>query len=329
MKRGILKIALLVLLAIVLLFISFYIWASSARYDSSEYSILTRNIKEEIEYQDSVYSLLTYNIGFLSGLTNNRAIETDELLYNNNLKTTLRNLTNINASILCFQEIDYDSQRSNYINQEEAIQNLGYLDAYRAVNWDELYLPFPGGALDFNSHYGSIYSGQSIISKFPLEIVERIVLERPENHKIHESPFQIDRLIQHAKVVIDSQEVHIVNVHLEAYDRDARIKQINFLKNHIEPLISDAAIIVTGDFNSDMSEKNSGIQIIEDMKGLQLANTGGKEESLTFPSNRPTERLDYIFFNPQFIEMIDSKVLSHFGTTSDHLPVWMSFKLVK
>ncbi|UCE94404.1 MAG: hypothetical protein JSV73_03770, partial [Flavobacteriaceae bacterium] len=46
----------------------------------------------------------------------------------------------------------------------------------------------------------------------------------------------------------------------------------------------------------------------------------------TYDSESPSERLDYIFFNKEFIEEVDAKVLSEFETASDHLPVLLKFK---
>ena len=47
----------------------------------------------------------------------------------------------------------------------------------------------------------------------------------------------------------------------------------------------------------------------------------------TYDSEKPTERLDYIFYNTDFIEYAHGEVLMEFNQASDHLPLLMKFKL--
>ena len=85
--------------------------------------------------------------------------------------------------------------------------------------------------------------------------------------------------------------------------------------------------LLLGDFNSDIRYDNSCIDLL-----INLPNTGNAafdKNALqnTFDSKDPTERLDYIFYNTDFIEYIDGRVLSEFEQASDHLPLIMNFKL--
>lgn len=47
----------------------------------------------------------------------------------------------------------------------------------------------------------------------------------------------------------------------------------------------------------------------------------------TYPSNELTYTLDYIFYNSERIEFIESQVLKETKTASDHIPIMMKFRL--
>ena len=189
------------------------------------------------------------------------------------------------------------------------------------------YLPFPGSFFNYDTHYGEVYSGQSIISKFPLKDTKRVVLKRPENLSFHRDAFYLDRLAQHAKVEIDGKILYLINVHLEAFDKATRVKQIKNLVEFVKGVKEKMPLLLVGDFNSNIDFSEAGIHELANLPEMTYAITGTKNQSQTFPSETPTERLDYIFYNQNFIKMVEAKVLTEFGTVSDHLPVMMSFRL--
>lgn len=324
------KILYLILTLVAIFFLvttTFFLWASSPNHSTKDYSLL---IEKELPVsldEDSIYSIVTYNIGYLSGMTNNRPVIGEQSLYDENLKKTLHIFKGLNPDIICLQEIDFNSKRSFYVNQQEAIQNLGYGHAFQAVNWDEQYLPFPGSPLNTDTHYGDMYSGQSIISKFPLKDIERLVLERPETLPFYEDAFYLDRLVQQSTIEIEGKKVYVLNVHLEAFDKTARVKQVKRLVELVKGIIKDSPLLLVGDFNSNIEEEAASIHTIANLTGMAYARTGTISQSQTFPSDKPTKRLDYIFYNQKFIEMEQAKVLHEFNTASDHLPVMMSFRL--
>ena len=325
--KKILYLTLTLIAFCLLVTIAFYLWASSPNHVPSDYSLLIEKELPASLDEDSIYSIVTYNIGYLSGMTNNLPVVGNKSLYDKNLKKALSVFKVLDPDIICLQEIDFNSKRSFYVNQQDAIQNLGYNHAFQAVNWDEKYLPFPGSPLNMDTHYGAIYSGQSIISKFPLKDIERVVLERPETLPLHENAFYLDRLVQQATVEIDGKKLYLLNVHLEAFDKATRVKQVKRLVDLIKDLIEEVPVLLVGDFNSNIAEEAACIHTIANLAGMTYAKTGTISQSLTFPSDKPIERLDYIFYNQKYIAMEQAKVLQEFGTASDHLPVLLSFRL--
>ena len=317
------------ILTLIILFIGFYFWASSSNYDFNEYSKIQEfNFPSKIN-NDSIFTIITYNIGFLSGMTNNLPIKKEKLFFDDNLNTVLTQFKKINADIIAFQEIDFASKRSFDVNQQNEIAKLGYNYVGQNINWDKKYLPFP--EFPISMQYGRILSGQSILSKYKILEQERVELERNPTNPFYYDTFYLDRLAQIVKIRIRQKEkkektLIIINIHTEAFHQETRHKQIQKIIAIYNQYNKEFPTILLGDFNSDMSYENSGIRLI-----LNLPNTGcaAFDKNLildTFDSKNPTERLDYIFYNTDFIELIDGRVLSEFKQASDHLPLLMNFK---
>jgi len=121
--------------------------------------------------------------------------------------------------------------------------------------------------------------------------------------------------------------LYLINVHLEAFDKATRVKQIKSLVEFVKGVKEKMPLLLVGDFNSNIDFSEAGIHELANLPEMTYAITGTKNQSQTFPSETPTERLDYIFYNQNFIEIVEAKVLNEFGTVSDHLPVMMSFRL--
>lgn len=318
------KLILYIIIGFVFLVVLGFLWASSPNYTQNEYSKLITNTLDSKIKNDSTFSIITYNIGYLSGMTNNKAIKKPKQLFDTNLKKVKKEFELLNADIIAFQEIDYKSARSYYINQQNEIVKLGYKYIAQAINWDEKYVPFPYWPLSM--HFGEILSGQSIISKYPFKDHQRIVLERVKESPFYRDALYLDRLAQVAKVIIKNKSVVIINVHLEAFDKPTRINQLDFVIDLFNKYKTKYPTILLGDFNSDINYENPAINKIINMKNIGNAAFDSTFD-YTYSSANPFKRIDYIFYSKNSIEMIDSKVLKQFGEASDHLPVEMKFKL--
>lgn len=322
--KKVLKSIMYFVIGIVLFLVLFILWASSSNYKEKDYSkLIINNYSTQIP-SDSIYSIITYNIGYLSGMTNNRAIAKSKKLFDVNLKKVKRELVLLNADILALQEIDYASARSYNVNQQSEIAKLGYNYICQAINWDKKYVPFPYWPP--STHFGKIVSGQSILSKYPLSNHKRVVLERVENSPFYRNAFYLERLAQVATIKIENKDVIVINIHFEAYDKPTRIKQLNTVIDLFNTYRKEYPTILLGDFNSDPSYEDPAVD-----KLFTLNNVGNAAFNdvydFTFSSANPIKRLDYIFYSKNSIEMIESNVLKQFGEASDHLPIEMKFKL--
>lgn len=155
--KNLFKIILRLLGLLIIALVVFYFWASSPSLEESEYSSITHNSSMATGENDSVFSIATYNIGYLSGMTNNRPVPKPKSLFKANLQKVKKETQAVNPDIIAFQEIDYNASRSYHINQEEEVASLGYNYSARTVNWDENYLPFPYWPISM--HFGKVISG--------------------------------------------------------------------------------------------------------------------------------------------------------------------------
>ncbi len=112
---------------------------------------------------------------------------------------------------------------------------------------------------------------------------------------------------------------------MEAYHSETRLKQTKKIIEIFNQYNKEFPTLLIGDFNSDIKNENASINLL-----LNIPKTGNavfdKKYPKTFDSEKPTERLDYIFYNTDFIEFIDGRVLTEFNQASDHLPLLMKFK---
>lgn len=319
--RVLLKLIILVFVACLI----FFFWASSPTMDEKEYVKLIENDYPTTISNDSIYSIITYNVGYLSGMTNNLPVAKPKELFDKNQKKVERELKKANADIVAFQEIDYKASRSYEVNQEDEFAKLGYNYVAKAVNWDEHYVPFPYWPPTM--HFGKIVSGQSIISKYKLKNHERIVLERVPDNPFYKDALYLERLAQVVKVVLDGKEIVVINTHLEAFDKITRVKQLNHVIDIFKKHAETHPTILLGDFNSDPKYKDPAINKMFDLSGVGNAAFSKDNYDLTFDTKDPFERLDYIFYTENTIEYVSGKVLKTFEQASDHLPVEMKFKL--
>ena len=323
--KNIIKPILRLFVLVIAAFIIFFFWASSPTIAEKEYAELIENESPVAVINDSIYSIVTYNVGYLSGMTNNLPIAKPRKLFDGNQKKVETEFKKVNPDIIAFQEIDYEASRSYKVDQEKAFMNLGYNYAARGVNWDERYVPFPYWPPSM--HFGKVISGQSIISKYKLKEYERIVLERVPDNPFYRDALYLERLAQVVKVVLEGKEVVLINVHLEAFDKPTRVRQFEYVLELFNQYKDKYPTILLGDFNSRARDESAAVQKIFKMNGVGNAAFKAVNPSNTFNSKNPFERIDYIFYTENSIEYVSGKVLNDFEQASDHLPVEMQFRL--
>ncbi|MEM7796965.1 MAG: endonuclease/exonuclease/phosphatase family protein [Cyanobacteria bacterium P01_C01_bin.118] len=326
----VLRLILAIFGLLILALISFYAWATSGSYPRENYTDIFSYTVDGADSKDDVLSLVSYNIGYLSGLTNQEAVERPKALFDDNLATVIAKFRDINADIIAFQEVDIDSNRSYNVNQLEFLANaLGLGHGGLAINWNKNYVPFPYWPI--SAHFGKIVSGQAVLSRYPIAENQRIVLDKVKSRPFFYNAVYLDRLVQVTKVDVNGRVLVVVNVHLEAFDNPTRFKQTRAVRSLAETYAKDHPVLLVGDFNSAVNRPEEGKRSIEIFaESTVLTSAQPKDQwtsQLTFPSEPPEHKLDYLFYTPDTIELKETRVIPEVGTASDHLPLMMTFVL--
>ena len=328
----ILKIGGISLGLIIFAVVVFYFWGSSNAHPREKYvevvdypgSTPTTNKKE--------FTIITYNIGYLSGLTNNKAVDRSKNLFDDNLKTVINALKPLNADFIGFQEIDLASKRSFKVNQvSELAESLSFNQAAIAVNWDKNYVPFP--YWPFTAHFGKILSGQAVLSRYPINKNRRIVLDKVASKPFFYNAFYLDRVAQVSEIQIDNRSLIVINVHLEAFDAPTRKKQTEYIQKLLSEYVDEYPVLLIGDFNSTVPPIPENPEPTVDIllktaaiKSAFPAEALNNPKIATFPSDKPKFKLDYVFYTPKNVEVVEWRIVDEVKQASDHLPVMVKFR---
>lgn len=322
----ILKWFVSLILFIVVAFLVFYFWSTGST--SSQKLFLIHETREMPKANDSTFTIMTYNVGYLSGMTNNLATRTDLAFFTTNLYKLEKLLNDSLPDMLCFQEIDYDSQRSYHINLHDTLTQLFYPWSVKAINWDNKYVPFPYWPPSV--HFGKVLSGQSIMSLYELQKPKREVLEKVGTNPFYYNAYYLDRLLLSAEVKHPVKPFLLMDVHTEAFDTITRNKQMEFVYERVKAEKANQPLIIAGDFNASPESGEPGLQLfLQDSTLGCVALHPNEPNYFTFSSGNPEERIDFIFYTKKDFEEISGRVMTEYGQISDHLPVMGRLKFRK
>jgi len=305
---------------------------------SSDSGIIERGVPAS--FRGGTLTVMTWNIGYASGMENNKGNVLSSADITANLDTIAASMSKNNADIVALQEIDFNSRRSHGINQLRYLQEkLDFPFAAYILNWNKRYVPFPIG-LDFRKHFGRMQSGQAVLSRVPITRNSAEFLAKPFNKPFWYNMFYISRAVQRVKVLVAGRELDLYNVHLEAFHTDTRMHQAMQLLDLMKARGFTAGFVM-GDFNSlppdarkklgfadepeaDFTSDNT-IEVLKQKGELaevvpDMINRLDESPSFTYPSVNPTRRLDYMFYSPG-MRLLRWSVDRSAGTGSDHLPL--------
>ena len=331
------KTTIKIVFVLLIAFVVFYFWARRPLYNEAEYSkIIEFSDNRGAEIQDT-FSIATYNIGYLSGMTNNLAVDRPQSLIQSNLEKAVMLLKDKKPDIVAFQEIDFKSRRTFDINQ---MVQLGKLTSYNssamAVNWDKQYVPFP--YWPFKYHFGRMLSGQAVLSHSAILSNDFVVLPKPESNPFYYNDFYLERLAQVVWIPTKKDSLLIINVHFEAWDGPTRELQADIVMDIYNEYEQNNPVILLGDFNctppfavNAFPEKT--IEVIMSHPSISMVITEEEynidpEHYFTFNSEEPNIKIDYIFYNNKYLDCLDADVMYEAGDISDHLPVWARFAFI-
>lgn len=338
--RGLSVIGLLLLVGVLLL-----IWASTGRLPEEDH-VQTRSYDAAPPAPTpDTLSVTTYNIGYLSGMTNNEPVVRSDSFLAANMQEGTNLLRAADSDLLGVQEIDYGAARSSYVHQLDTIaRRLDYPMAAQAVNWDERYIPFPYGRPAV--HFGRTLSGQSLLSRLPIRDHARQILSRPPQW-IGRDAFYLNRLAQVAIIDLGNRPLAVMNLHLEAFHMETREQQAREANALYDRLVAQGLpVLVLGDLNSvlpaarsslpaDLQHKftdDSTVAHLLDGTTLQpvFADSTYRSDAppATFPADAPNRKIDHIFYPPALMTPVDRRIRCRAPSPpADHCAVTASFRL--
>lgn len=306
----------------------FVLWASSGRLPEADLKRTETYAAEPIPAARDTLTVMTYNLGFLSGMTNNKPVVRSERLFTTNMDHALDLFRGIDPDVAALQEIDYGAARSFYVDQLDTLATrLGYPVAARTVNWDVRYLPFPYGRPAV--HYGRVLSGQAVLSQYPVREHRRYVLPRPPL-PFYEAAFYLDRLAQAVLLDVGGHPVVVLNVHLEAYDQSTREQQARVVRALYDSVARPGIpVFLLGDFNSELSARDDGTMApLLDGTDLRpaLQQKSDTTALLTYPAAHPTKKIDHILYRPGLVTPVTASIRCGASgpPPSDHCAVFLS-----
>ena len=299
-----------------------------------------KSYQEDEDHKPSVLKILTWNVGFFygEGSEGENYQEQDSSFFSERLVLASEELKSWDADIVFLQEIDFDSARSQFINQAITLAKLsGYHFVAEAPSWRANYIPFP--YLPISDHFGRMNSGGAILSKYPLTKNSVHLLEKPQSNPWWYNLFYLHRFVQLVEVSVADKTFHMANLHLEAFDKSNREDHIRSIIEHHK---TNSLDFIAGDFNmvpdaaTQKSKFINGDNYVDDLSFSLMSDSGldevipmniyekSERDYFTFPSSRPDRRLDYIFYQ-RGLKLMKAEVLS--STLSDHLPLRAIFQI--
>lgn len=326
----------------------FYFWAKSpatpAAMLTAEHTYTDAPARTYTMTADTL-TVMTYNVGYLSGMTNNLPQARTESEFTANLQAAIAIIDQVQPDILGVQEIDFGASRSFGLDQLDAIaQAIPFRHTAQAVNWNKNYIAFPYWPL--RVQFGRVVSGQALLTQLPIFSHQRIVLERPANNPWYFDDFYIDRLIQVVKLQIGMDQMVVLNVHLEAFDQRTREIQAERVLNVYRSYKDDFPVLLIGDFNAPTPDglasadlptamastfvNDRTIDILLQEPSLREAFTDSiyalhGTDAFTYSSVKPEVKIDHIFYNHDRIRPLEAYVPRFSRQPSDHKAVVMRF----
>lgn len=318
---------------LVVIVASLLYWRSKAvlesQFPAESVQYFAKHMKFNPVRQDNTLKIVSWNIGYASGLKNNLGNVLTEEEVGRNLQTLIQEIKKLDPDILFLQEVDFQSQRSHFINQFEVLANSLQMPygAYDVL-WNKKHVPYPYWPVA--KQFGQVVSGQAVLTRLPVLSQDVVTYQKPPNAFWY-NLFYLDRILQRVRVKWLEQELVLWNVHHEAFHALTRFKQTQLLA--MDVLQNDTEYkIVAGDFNDPTNVEKlklkgmgvaSTLQQFENVSKLVGDHTQFSDAALTFPSDAPIEKLDHVLTTKNFT-FKDRKVIC--TDASDHCLIYVEIE---
>lgn len=251
------------------------------------------------------FSLMSFNIAHGRGLSLYQGFHNSNSIRKNLEKIALI-IREHSPDIVAFQEIDQSSHWNKHIDLLKHIQDeTNYHYSKHGIH---------------NTRFGRkpLYYGNAFLSKHPILSCEVY----PFGEKtVGEKGFM------EARVLIESQEIDIINLHLDFRSRRTRITQIESILERIKRLhLADNVNppLICSDFNTGYKAFSDAVRQIMIRSARHVQYTYHPQNERTFPAHFPSRGLDFVLA-PKPYKVKAARAIKSFA--SDHLPVLIDFSL--
>lgn len=342
LTRRVARWLLMVIAVLILVLVALFFWASGGDSDDRDVApglVVDRSAQASARvFPDpaatppDAINVVSFNIGYGRGPAGDESGPWTREHIEKHLDGIAAQLVTLGADLAFLQEVDLDAARSHHIDQGAYLaEKAGFPFSSCVVTWEKNYVPFPYWPP--SRHYGAMKSGQCLLSRFPIKSSTRHRLPQPSSNAWWRNRFYLNRALDVVELEVGGRRLHAINVHLEAFDPDNRMDQVQRLIALLPTLEADR-LIVAGDFNTlppEASQKKGFVDEPEadftnDATLTMMRKVDGLAEiipeatAFTFPADAPTRRLDYVFLGRAFTRL-EARVVTDTPVWSDHLPV--------
>jgi endonuclease/exonuclease/phosphatase family metal-dependent hydrolase len=237
----------------------------------------------------STFKLMSYNIQFGTDCNGNP-----------NLPTTIKTIADADPDIVALQEVDrHWAKRSGFADQLQALADALGMEAVYGANLD-LEPPEPGAP---RRQYGT-----AVLSKYP------IVAGR--NYPLSSLGYEQRGLLE-TEIDLGGTRLNMYCIHM-GLTSDQRIVQAEEALTIIGR--RSGPVVLAGDFNSDPGSAELHLLLSGGLSDC----FDGITDNLTFPSNDPKRRIDYLLYNSRLMQGPAAVIES---TASDHRPIACEFRI--
>lgn len=253
MKKSALKSIIFIILGILGLFAIMLLILTIREYRPKANEKLEISDGTKVLEQGDSFTVLTYNTGY-AGLSCNEDFFMDggskvrpesKGLVEENLSGIASVLKDQYADCYFLQEVDRDSKRSYYIDEQEYYEEKLRITGMYACNFKCDYVPYPFPPI------GKVDSGLVTLTDY--SVSEAIRISLPESFSWPIKTCNLKRCLLEARIPIEGskKELVLINFHLEAYDEgEGKLAQSKMLAQKLEEEYAKGNYVIAGgDFN--------------------------------------------------------------------------------
>lgn len=355
--KKVLKVALCVLLALVVLAGGYFAYVMISYHRIGDQELTVRSDTDEKIAAETDYTLVSWNIGFGAyepdyGFFMDKGTQSwawSEERLRANIARIADTLKEYDADLLLLEEVDTNSTRTYHVNELELLQNAltQYPTSAFAQNYDSPFLFYP-----ITQPHGRSRSGIWTASKFAATSASRVSL--PVETGLTKL-LDLDRCYSVARLPVENgKELCLYTFHLSAYTSDGKIatEQLELLLNDMQAEYEKGNYAIAGgDFNKDLPEGGSEQYFGVSTEGHNWAQPIKRElfENRPLTLCAPIDEEDPVascryadgpihdgqlrvivdgFIVSDNVSVAEARVLDDGFAHSDHNPVRLSFRLL-